>query len=61
MNRKQQPNVDPIGGTKPPAGKRPQDAPPTVATPDDEAGSDSATQRRGNPSPLDPAIGRIPG
>jgi hypothetical protein len=49
-----------VGGTKAPAEHRADDVPPTEATPDDEAGSDSATQRPKTPSPLDPAIGRIP-
>jgi hypothetical protein len=49
-----------VGGTNAPAEHRADDVPPTEATPDDEAGSDSATQRPKTPSPLDPAIGRIP-
>jgi hypothetical protein len=60
MRKKPQSNTYHQGGTKPPADNRAQDVPPTQATPDDEAGSDSATQRPETPSPLDPAIGRIP-
>lgn len=49
-----------VGGTNAPAEHRADDVPPTEATPDDEAGPDSATQRPKTPTPLDPAIGRIP-
>jgi hypothetical protein len=64
MSKKSKPstqsNPHHVGGTKPPAEHRADDVPPTEATPDDEAGPDSATQRPKTPSPLDPAIGRIP-
>ncbi len=61
MSRKQQPAMDPVGGSKSPtAGKRPKDSPEQVATPDDESEPDSATQARETESALDRALGRIP-
>lgn len=48
------------GRTKPPAENQVDDMPPTETALDDQAGPDSPMQRPVTPSPLDPAIGRIP-
>jgi hypothetical protein len=64
MSKKPEPSTQStphrVGGTKPPAEHTADDVPSTETTLDDEAGPDSPVQRPKTPTPLDPAIGRIP-
>jgi len=60
MSKKPQSESHHAGRPKPPAEHQVDDMPPTETALDDEAGPDSPVQRPVTPSPLDPAIGRIP-